>query len=148
MFDRLLAAARARGRRVTTVSEIWPHLKVLFGGGVPSSPYRPAITERFGKPLVFIDNHNATEGGILAATDQDGDGSLLILPHRGVFFELVRREEHGDPGARRVPLWEAELGVDYSVALTTSSGLFGYLIGDLVRFTSLFPHRITCSRGA
>ncbi|MFO0593519.1 MAG: GH3 auxin-responsive promoter family protein [Polyangiaceae bacterium] len=142
VFDRLLAAARARGRRVTTVSEIWPHLKVLFGGGVPSSPYRPAITERFGKPLVFIDNYNATEGGILAATDQDGDESLLILPHRGVFFELVRREEHGDPGARRVPLWEAELGVDYSVALTTSSGLFGYLIGDLVRFTSLFPHRI------
>lgn len=142
VFDRLLAAARARGRRAESVSDVWPNLKVLFGGGVPSSPYRPAITARVGRPLVFIDNYNATEGGILAATDRDGDDSLLILPHRGVFFELIRREEHGDPNARRAPLWEAETGVDYSLALSTSSGLFGYLIGDLVRFTSLFPHRI------
>ncbi len=141
-FDRLLAAARARGRQVSTVGDIWPNLRVLFGGGVPADPYRSIIAERVGHPVVLIDNYNATEGGIFASTDTLGADGLLVLPDRGVFFEFVPREEHGKVGARRFPLWEVEPGVEYSVALCTSSGLFGYYIGDTVRFTSVFPHRM------
>jgi len=89
-----------------------------------------------------MDNYNATEGGIFAVTDRIGEPGLLMLPDRGVFYEFVPAAEHGRPDARRLPLWEVEPGVDYSIAVTTSSGLFGYLIGDLVQFQAVFPHRM------
>jgi len=142
MFDRLLATAKARGIKVNTVGEIWPNLRVLFGGGVYASPYKKIINEQVGHPVVLMDNYNATEGGIFAATDRLEDNGMLVLPDRGVFFEFVPRAEHGKPNPTRVPLWEVEPSVDYSVVLTTSSGLFGYYIGDFVRFSSINPHRL------
>ncbi len=141
-FDKLLRAARARGRPVSTVSELWPNLEVLFGGGINAEPYRPVIEKRVGRPVVIMDNYNATEGGIFAVTDRIGEPGMLVVPDRGVFFEFVAASEHGKPGARRLALWEVEPGVDYSIAVSTSSGLFGYLIGDLVQFQSVFPHRM------
>jgi hypothetical protein len=142
LFDRLIAAARVRGRKVSTVSEIWPNLRVLFGGGVHAEPYRKLIEERVGRPVVLMDNYNATEGGIFAATDRLDDHGMMMIPDRGVFFEFVPQAEHGKPDATRVPLWKVEPGVDYSVAMTTSSGLFAYSIGDVIRFSSIFPHRM------
>ena len=142
LFDRVLAAARARGMRAETVSDIWPNLRVLLGGGVFAEPYRPIIAERFGRPLPIIDTYNATEGGIFAASDRKDDDAMLVLPDRGVFFEFVARADHGKADAPRKPLWEVVPGVDYSVVVTTSSGLFAYYIGDFVRFTSVFPHRL------
>ena len=141
-FDRVLAAARAQGRPAASISEIWPNLRVLFGGGVPADSYRQIIAERMGKPVVLIDNYNATEGGILAGTDRLGEPGLLMIPDRGTFFEFVPRSEHGKKDANRIPLWAVEPGVEYSVALSTASGLFGYYIGDCVRFSSVFPHRL------
>jgi len=141
-FDKLLSAAEVRGRRVSTVAELWPNLAVLFGGGVNAEPYRRVIGKRVGRPLVLMDNYNATEGGIFAVTDRVGRNGMLVLPDRGVFFEFVPASEHGKPHARRLPLWDVEEGVDYSIAVTTSSGLFGYYIGDVVRFQGVFPHRL------
>lgn len=141
-FERLLAAARKQGRAAATVSEIWPNLRALFGGGVHAGPYRKLIEQMVGRPVHLIDNYNATEGGILAATDKLDDGGMLVIPDRGVFFEFVPRAEHGKPDATRLPLWEVEPGGEYSVVLTTRSGLFGYVIGDFVRFLSVFPHRL------
>jgi len=145
MFDKVLEAAHKRGRKVETVSEIWPNLRVLFGGGVPAAPYRQIINERFGRPLILMDNYNATEGGLFSCTDRLGDPATLMIPDRGVFFEFVPRAEHGKPNPTRLPLWKVEPHVDYSIALTTSSGLFGYYIGDVIRFSSIFPHRMEFS---
>ncbi len=145
MFDRVLDAAKRRGDKVESVSQIWPNLRVLFGGGVPAGPYRQIINERYGRPLVLMDNYNATEGGLFSATDVLGDPATLMIPDRGVFFEFVPKEEHGKPNPTRLPLWKVEPHVDYSVALTTSSGLFGYYIGDVIRFNSIFPHRMEFS---
>jgi len=144
-FDRVLAAARAKGRKANTVSDVWPNLRVLLGGGVFAEPYRALIAERFGRPLPIIDTYNATEGGIFSASDRIGDDAMVVLPDRGVFFEFVPRAEHGKPDARRETLMSVVPGVDYSVVVTTSSGLFGYYIGDFVRFTSVFPHRLVFS---
>jgi hypothetical protein len=141
-FDKVLEAAQDRGQRVRTISEVWPNLKVLFGGGIYVEPYRRVIAERMGRPLVLMDNYNATEGGIFSATDRLGQDGMIMIPDRGVFFEFVPKEEHGKPNARRFPLWAVEPGVEYSVVLTTSSGLAGYYIGDSIRFSSLFPHRM------
>jgi len=141
-FDKLLAAAKAQGREVSTVSELWPNLSVLFGGGINAEPYRAVIEARVGRPVVLMDNYNATEGGIFAVTDRIGEPGMLMVPDRGVFFEFVPAAEQGRPDARRLALWEVEPGEDYSIAVTTSSGLFAYLIGDLVRFSNVFPHRM------
>ncbi|HEY1816109.1 MAG TPA: GH3 auxin-responsive promoter family protein [Kofleriaceae bacterium] len=142
LFDRVLEAARERGRRANVVADVWPNLRVLLGGGVFAEPYRPLIAERYGRAVPIIDTYNATEGGIFAVSDRRDDDAMLVLPDRGVFFEFVPRTEHGRPDARRYPLWDVVPGVDYSVVLTTSSGLFAYYIGDFVRFTSVFPHRM------
>jgi hypothetical protein len=141
-FDKLLAVARARGRRVSGVAELWPNLSVLFGGGVHAEPYRQVIAKRVGRPIDLVDNYNATEGGIFAVTDRLGRDGMVTLPDRGVFFEFIPASQANKPNATRFPLWEVEEGVDYSVAVTTASGLFGYTIGDLVRFQSVFPHRM------
>ncbi len=144
-FHTVLAAANRRGMNVSHVKEVWPNLRVLFGGGIQAEPYRALIDERMGRPLALMDNYNATEGGIFACTDSRVDASVMMLPDRGVFFEFVPRADHGKPNATRVPLWEVEPGVDYSVALTTASGLFAYYIGDVIRFDSIFPHRMQFS---
>jgi hypothetical protein len=141
-FDKVLGAANRRGMNVTHIKQVWPNLRVLFGGGVPAEPYRAIIEDRVGRPVALMDNYNATEGGIFACTDSRHDASMLMIPDRGVFFEFVPREEHGKPNARRFPLWAVEPGVDYSVVVTTQSGLFAYYMGDFIRFESIFPHRI------
>lgn len=142
LFDHVIRVAKEMGRNVETVSQVWPNLRVLFGGGVYAGPYKKLIEQKFGRPIVLIDNYNATEGGIFAATDSLSTPGMLMVPDRGVFYEFVPRSEHGKPRPTRFPLWKVEPGVDYSVVLSTSSGLFGYYIGDFVRFTSVFPHRI------
>ncbi len=142
LFERLLVQARRRGMQAETVRDVWPNLRVLFGGGVYAEPYRDIIESRVGGPIPLMDNYNATEGGIFAVTDRlDGPG-LRMIPDRGVFFEFVPREQQGRPDAERVPLWRVEKGGEYAVIVTTCSGLYAYDIGDLVRFTDLFPHRI------
>jgi hypothetical protein len=145
----VIEAARARGRDVSTVRDVWPNLRALFGGGVRAGAYRALLDARAGAhagaPLTLVDTYNATEGGLFAVSDRPDDDAMIVIPDRGVFYEFVPLAEHGRPDARRVPLWEVERGVDYAVALSNSSGLFGYLIGDVVRFESVFPHRLVFS---
>jgi hypothetical protein len=132
-------------RDVSTVRDVWPNLRGLFGGGVRATSYRALLDARAGAPLTLVDTYNATEGGCFAISDRTDDDAMIVVPDRGVFFEFVPREEHGRANATRVPLWDVEPGVDYSVALSTPSGLFGYLVGDVVRFESVFPHRLVFS---
>jgi len=143
LFDKLLETARDRGYRVEHVSEIWPNLRVLVGGGVSADPYLPVIRERMGRDdVVLVDTYNATEGGIFAASDHSGEPGMLVIPDRGVFFELVPVEEVDDPWPSRVPLWEVEKDRLYAIHVTTPSGLYSYRLGDLVRFPSTDPLRM------
>jgi len=114
----------------------------LMQRNVPWPLREGVLPKRVGRPMIIMDNYNATEGGIFAVTDRIGEPGMLVVPDRGVFFEFVPATEHGKPDALRVPLWEVEPGVDYSIAVSTPSGLSGYLIGDLVQFQSIFPHRL------
>jgi hypothetical protein len=145
LFEKVLASARARGRHVSGVSEVWPNLKVLFGGGVAAAPYLPVIRGLMGRDdVTLVDTYNATEGGVYAASDFTGASGLLMLPHRGTFFEFVPldRRDRRSESASRVPLWEVERDRPYSIVVTTSSGLYAYELGDIVRFTSVDPLRI------
>jgi hypothetical protein len=145
LFEKVLAAAHARGRGAASVSELWPNLKVLFGGGVAAAPYLPVIRDLLGRhDFTLVDTYNATEGGVYAASDFSGQHGLLVLPHRGTFFEFVPldRRDHRSESGSRVPLWSVERDRPYSIVVTTSSGLYAYELGDIVRFTSLEPLRI------
>jgi hypothetical protein len=145
LFEKVLAVARARGRRARSVSDVWPNLRVLFGGGVSAAPYLPVIRDLVGRDdVTLVDTYNATEGGVYAATDFTGARGLLMLPHRGTFFELVDLESRGTDrrAVKRVPLWEVERDRPYAIVVTTSSGLYAYELGDIVRFTSVAPLRI------
>lgn len=148
LFDKLLANAREKGRNVQTVSELWPNLRVLLGGGVSADPYMPVIRERMGRDdITLVDTYNATEGGIYATSDHSGERGMLMIPDRGVFFEFVPVEEASDltnfsAWPTRVPLWGVEVGKLYAIHVTTVSGLYSYRLGDLVRFTSKDPLRM------
>src|ERR1019366_4424846 len=103
LFEKVLAAAKARGRSAASISEVWPNLRVLFGGGVTAAPYLPVIRRLVGRDdVTLVDTYNATEGGVYAASDFSGEPGLLVLPHRGVFFEFVRLDDRGRADARRV----------------------------------------------
>jgi len=143
LFDKVLEISRARGYRVDGVSEIWPNLKLLIGGGVSADPYMPVIRDRMGTDdFKLVDTYNATEGGIYACSDQSGERGMLMIPDRGVFFEFVPVEEIDSPWPTRVPLWAVERDRLYAIHVTTPSGLYSYRLGDLVRFPSLDPLRI------
>ncbi len=141
LFEKVLAAARARGRDVSTVAQIWPNLRVLFGGGVAATPYLPVIRRLIGRDdVTLVDTYNATEGGVYAASSRAGGEGMLLLPHRGVFFEFVPLEARGSN--LRVPLWDVAPDHAYSIVVTTASGLYAYELGDIVRFRALHPLRI------
>jgi len=144
LFDKVLAAAKSRGRDVRTVSHVWPNLKVLFGGGVSAAPYLPVLRNLLGRDdVTLMDTYNATEGGVYATSDfTSALGGLLMLPHRGTFFEFIPVEKRDSANAPRVPIWAVECDRPYSIVVTTASGLYAYEIGDIVRFASIDPPRI------
>ena len=142
LFDEVIAAAQRRGLRADTVGDVWPNLRVLFGGGVVAEPYLPIIRERVGHDITMVDNYNATEGGIFACSDFSGDSGMLMLPDRGVFFEFIELDAHGKRNRERIPLWEVEANKNYSLIISTVSGFYAYEIGDIVRFTSTQPYRM------
>ena len=147
LFEKVLAAARASGRSAASISDVWPNLRVLFGGGVAAAPYLPVIRDLVGRgDVTLVDTYNATEGGLYAATDFTGARGMLMVPHRGTFFEFLplasRTSSPSTDRATRVPLWSVERDRPYSIVVTTSSGLFAYELGDIVRFPSIDPPRI------
>jgi hypothetical protein len=142
LFEKVLAAARRRGRPARSVSDVWPNLRVLFGGGVSATPYLPIIRELVGAEVTLVDTYNATEGGVYGTSDFTGARGLLVVPHRGTFFEFVALDEREKSSPRRVPLWAVERDRPYSIVVTTASGLYAYELGDIVRFPSVSPPRI------
>jgi hypothetical protein len=157
MFERLLEVARKQGRKADHVSDLWPNLRALIGGGVAAKPYLPILRKLMGRDdFTLIDSYNATEGGIYAASDFSGKDGMLMLPHRGTFFEFLpvdassgwargdkdRDKEKATFLGKRVPLWGVKPGQLYSIVVTTVSGLYAYEIGDIVRFASIDPLRI------
>jgi hypothetical protein len=148
LFEKVIAAAKARGRSARTVRDVWPNLRVLFGGGVSATPYLPVIRGLVGtggaagRDVTLVDTYNATEGGVYATSDFSGEDGMLVMPHRGTFFEFVPVDDRGKPSPTRVPIWAVERGRPYLIVVTTPSGLYAYELGDIVRFPSLSPLRI------
>lgn len=142
LFDQVLATARKRGRPAKHIHDVWPNLRLLTGGGVSFEPYRKLIRSRLGRHVPYVDVYNATEGGIMAVQDQPDDPGMRMLADNGVFYEFVPLEDLEAKTPRRLRLHEVKVGQVYALAVCTMSGLFAYLIGDCLRFVSVYPHRV------
>lgn len=126
------------------ISELFPNLGLLVHGGVDFRPYRSNFRSLLGKDIDMVETYPASEGFIAYQDQQDKDG-LLLLVDNGMFFEFIPKEEVGNEKPTRLHIGEVELGVDYALVINSNAGLWGYLIGDLIRFTELAPPRIVVS---
>ncbi|RYY99457.1 MAG: GH3 auxin-responsive promoter family protein [Chitinophagaceae bacterium] len=128
----------------STIKEVWPSLELYMHGGVSFVPYREAFQKLVGAPINYLEMYNASEG-FFAAQDALGvDGMLLMLDH-GIFYEFLPVSEWGSAHPITLPLHEVELNTNYALVISTNGGLWRYLPGDTVRFTSLDPFRVVVS---
>ncbi|MCV9928478.1 GH3 auxin-responsive promoter family protein [Flavobacterium sp. LS1R49] len=122
--------------------EIWPNLEVYFHGGVSFSPYREQYKNILPKKdFKYYEIYNASEG-FFAIQDLNNSCDLLLMLDYGIFYEFIPMETFGKPEQKAIRLADVELDKNYAIVITTNSGLWRYLIGDTVRFTSLNPYRI------
>lgn len=124
------------------ILEVWPNLEVYFHGGVNFNPYREQYKKLIPKEdFVYYETYNASEG-FFALQDQNGSYDLLLMLDYGIFYEFIPMDEYNGENSNAIPLSEVKKNVNYAILITTNGGLWRYLIGDTVRFTSLDPHRI------
>ncbi|HEX2684100.1 MAG TPA: GH3 auxin-responsive promoter family protein [Ferruginibacter sp.] len=125
----------------TTIKEVWPNLELYINGGVSFVPYKEQFDKIFGAKINYLEIYNASEGFIAAQVSPDDDGMLLFTEH-GVFYEFMPVEEYGSENPVTVGLKNVEVGKNYALVMSTTGGLWRYLIGDTIRFTSLNPYKI------
>jgi hypothetical protein len=123
------------------IEEVWPNLEVFFHGGIAFTPYRAQYEKIITSPMMhYMETYNASEG-FFGIQDDSTDKSMLLMLDYGVFYEFIPMDQLGQPDADIVPLEGVELGRNYAMIITTSCGLWRYLIGDTVQFTSKRPYK-------
>jgi hypothetical protein len=126
----------------SNMNEIWPNAEVYFHGGVNFDPYREQYKKLFPKDnFQYYEIYNASEG-FFALQDLNNSNDLLLMLDYGIFYEFIPMDTFGKDNQKVIRLNEVELNKNYAVVITTNSGLWRYLIGDTIRFTSLNPYRI------
>ncbi len=135
-FERLLARTGKRN-----VKEVFPQFSLFVYGGVNYAPYRDRMRTLIGGEVDSIELFPASEG-FIAYQDRPDEEGLLLVVDNGIYYEFI--PQGGPPGSSpaRIPLAKVQLGVNYALVLHTNAGLWGYEIGDTVRFVSLSPPRI------
>lgn len=126
---------------VSTLEQVWPNLEVFFHGGVAFTPYREQYKRLITKPgMNYMETYNASEG-FFGLQDGPADPSMSLMLDYGVFYEFIPMDQLESPSPDVLPIWEVETGRNYAMLITTSSGLWRYMIGDTVRFTSRDPYK-------
>ncbi|MDX2047224.1 MAG: GH3 auxin-responsive promoter family protein [Chitinophagaceae bacterium] len=126
------------------IGEVWPSLELYMHGGVSFTPYKEQFIQLTGKQVHYLEMYNASEGFFAAQDIPSGDGMLLFTDH-GVFMEFMPVEEYGKKDPQTIGLNKVEPGKNYALVISTNGGLWRYLIGDTIQFTSVFPFRIKVS---
>ena len=123
------------------LDNIWPNLEVFFHGGVAFTPYREQYKKIITNPdMVYMETYNASEGFFGIQTDINDPAMTLMIDY-GVFYEFIPMSEFGKPDPKVVPLWGVETGVNYAMVISTTCGLWRYIIGDTVMFTQKNPYK-------
>ena len=139
MLSVLVRVLELSGKK--TLAEVWPSLEVFFHGGIAFGPYREQYRKLVGNPQMrYMETYNASEG-FFGLQDDPTDEAMLLMIDYGVFYEFIPMDEFGQDTATAVPLWGVKPGVNYAMVITTSCGLWRYVIGDTVMFTSTQPYK-------
>ena len=127
------------------ILEVWPNLELFTHGGVSFTPYRESYKKLIpSDKMNYLETYNASEGffGIQDVLDRD---DMLLMLDLGVFYEFIPVDRLHDANPPIYTVGDVELGKNYALVITTNGGLWRYMIGDTVVFTSLYPHRIKIS---
>jgi len=135
-FDRL--SAKSGGKKI---KDIFPNFKLFVYGGVNYEPYRARIEESIGFAIDSIETYPASEG-FIAFQDSQKDKSLLLQVDSGIFYEFIPADEFYNDNPTRISLQDIELNKNYALILNTNAGLWGYSLGDTVKFVSKNPYKI------
>ncbi len=123
------------------LEEVWPNLEVFFHGGIAFSPYRQQYKQLIMKPdMHYMETYNASEGFFGLQSDLN-DSSMLLMLDYDVFYEFIPMEEIGKEHPTVVPLEGVVLNRNYAMLISTSCGLWRYMIGDTVKFTQRDPFK-------
>ncbi len=129
----------------SNLHEVWPNLELYMHGGVSFSPYRKQFEEILPNPVfTFLETYNASEGffGIQDLTDSE---EMLLMLDYGIFYEFILMSQFNGKDSQTIPLSEVKVGESYAVVISTNAGLWRYILGDTVCFTSVLPYRIQIS---
>ena len=125
----------------THLQEVWPNLEVFFHGGVAFTPYRKQYEQLITSPdMHYMETYNASEG-FFGLQDDPTDSSMMLMTDYGIFYEFIPMDEFGSDNPTVVPLSGVEKGKNYAMLISTSCGLWRYIIGDTVKFTSTNPYK-------
>ena len=127
-----------------TIKEVWPNLELYINGGVSFVPYRSQFESIIGKPINYLEIYNASEG-FFAAQQRPEDNGMTLFTEHGIFYEFMPVEEYGKARPRTIGLHEVCIDKQYAIIISTSGGLWRYLVGDTIQFTSLNPYMIKVS---
>lgn len=122
--------------------EVWPNLEVFIHGGIAFEPYREQFRKLIpSEKMNYMETYNASEGFFAIQDDPSSPDMLLMLDY-GVFYEFIPMSELGSDKPRALPVWEVETGVNYAIVISTNGGLWRYMIGDTVMFTTKNPYKL------
>ncbi len=134
-FDRLSA------KTGKPIKDLFPNFEMFVYGGVNFEPYRAKLFDTIGKTIPSIETYPASEG-FIAYQDSQTEQGLLLLANSGIFFEFIPVEDYHEENPRRLKLDQIELGVNYALIINSNAGLWGYSIGDTVKFVNKNPYRL------
>ena len=123
------------------LKDVWPNLELYIHGGVSFVPYREQLNRLIGKPINYLEIYNASEGFIAGQDKLNEEGMLLFTDH-GIFYEFMPVDEYGKEEPQTIGLKDVVLYKNYALVISTNGGLWRYLIGDTIQFTSLLPYKI------
>ncbi len=122
--------------------EVWPNLELYFHGAVNFTPYREQFKKLIpDREMYYLETYNATEG-FFGIQDLEEPGEMLLMLDYGIFYEFLPIEDLGKQNPQTLTLDEVQMGENYALIISTNAGLWRYMIGDTIRFTSLEPFRI------
>src|SRR6185437_9250625 len=124
------------------ILEVWPNFEVFFHGAVSFTPYREVFKKLLPSPsMYYVETYNASEG-FFGIQDTLDNSEMLFMLDYGIYYEFIPMEELGNDSPKTISLSGVELNKNYAMVITTNAGLWRYLIGDTIRFTSKAPYRI------
>ena len=123
------------------IKDIFPNFNLFIYGGVNFQPYKKTLEKLIGKEVDGIELYPASEG-FIAYQDSQKESGMLLCSDNGIFFEFIQADSFFNKEQIRIYLEDVKLGVNYVIILNTNAGLWGYNIGDTIKFLSKDPHRI------